>query len=237
MKRLLAVGTALLIAVGVAAAPSFAQDGSVPSRGTLGFVPASNPVHVTSDSAHIMNLTWIAANSPIRLANGSMSASDTVYLRLQYLTLNNLVIAQNVNGRSLSLTNANGGDASTAARIGAAGTTTDAWAQVTSLDLCISAQTLTTLVNSYAASFGANLPNVLTQITDIFGPTGSAAGPCVPLARLLPLLSTIVQAGVPLPSDLPATNIDISLYALNVAAAPGVNSLSLPLAGIGVEND
>lgn len=266
-KRFAAVAVAVLLSIGVAAAPSAAEgdEYSVPERGSLEFVPASNPLNVTADSAHIIDLNWVAANTPIRLANGKMSSSNTTYLRFQYLTADTASITQNVSGRSLSLTNLNGGDPATAARLGSPGSTLDVWTEVVNLDVCITAETLNTIIDSYASQFGAQLDEARSLVTKIFEPfdalpsvglpsvglpsvgqpedaepedeePSGRAGPCVPFADLMPLLTIITQAGVPLPDDLPVENLVLRAYAVNIAAPRGTNTLSLPVAEIAVEN-
>ncbi|MCE5291458.1 MAG: hypothetical protein LLG14_19770 [Nocardiaceae bacterium] len=241
-KRLIAVLVAVFVFIGFATARSMAAgDGySAPDRGTIGFTPSSNSLNVKADSGHLIGLTWVEANKPIRLANGSMSPSDTYYLRFEALTADNVVITQNVNGRSVLLANRNSGDPNTEARLGAEGATTDVWTGVSSLDLCVTAQTFYTIINSYSGAFGGSLASVTGLVAQIFGPLAASpfgnAGPCIGLVKLLPLLAAIVQAGVPLPRDLPAKNIDINVSAANIAAPAGVQSLLLPVARIEVDN-
>ena len=241
-KRFVAVAVAVLVSIGVAAAPSAAEgEGySVPARGTIEFTPASNPLRVTAPAGHLLGASWVQANAPIRLANGKMSAPNTVYLRFEALVADDAAITQSVNGRTLTLTNLNGGDPGTAARIGGAGATVDVWTEVISLDLCVTAETFYTIINGYKSKFGTQLASVLALVAQIFTPVlgtpAGSAGPCVPLVELLPLLSAIVQAGVPLPDDLPAENIEIRAYAVNIAAPAGSTSLDLPVGQAAVEN-
>ncbi|CAM3808545.1 hypothetical protein [Smaragdicoccus niigatensis] len=242
-RRLITVLIAFFVIVGFATARSVAkgEGNAVPARGTIEFTPASNPIRVQAAAGHIFGLTWVDANKSIPLAGGRMSQQDTYYLRFEYLTADGAAITQNVNGRSLTLTNLNGGDPNTAARLGAEGTTVDVWSGVASLDLCVTAETFYTIINGYSGLLGGSVAPATALVASIFAPAVGTplgkAGPCISLVKLLPLLTLLVQAGVPLPNDLPAVNIDLTVYAGNIAAGPGVNALSLPVARLEVAND
>ena len=47
---------------------------------------------------------------------------------------------------------------------------------------------------------------------------------------LLPVLNVLIDHGVPLPEILPAADLDIYVYALNVTTDPGKPSVTLPKA-------
>lgn len=236
-----AYATAVLMAGLVAPHVSASPGDHVKADPAVGFTPASNPVIVHADRGHIINLKRLLGSSRIRLANGTMSPPDTYFLQFEYLLADNAAISQHVNGRSLTLTNLNGRDATTAARLGATGGTMDVWTTIDSLKLCVTPQTFYTVASTYEGMFGGRFAEVWALIATVFepylhGPLKNV-GPCLQLKELVPLLSVFVEAGVPLPDDLPGEKIDLKVYAVHIQAPRTSTSLSLPLAHMAVDND
>jgi hypothetical protein len=187
-----------------------------------GFLPEPTPVEVRSPSLTLSGLSGIAVDRPIPLAGGGESPATTTLLEFSSIQLDDLAITQSKAGPfSLAITNP--GSGTSAAQIGGTGESVQLWGVVTKLDLCLSLDTLQKLVNGYSTLLGS----VLGVVQGLLGKL-AGAGPCVSLIRLLPLLGDLLAAGVPLPGTIPASDLDIDVYALHVVAGSGQTSLNLP---------
>lgn len=204
------------------------------------FVPPPFPVLVESPTVRLSALQKVIASRPVELSDGTMSPPDTVYLRFSQVELDNLKIRElepRLGGQPpyvFTITNA--GSGSQTATIGNKGAVTELWTTVRSLAICITAQTLDTVITTYAGVLGGRVDGLLQLVGSIFGPLAASplgpVGPCVQLPALLPVLEVLLDYGVPLPGVLPVADLDIEVYALSVKTAPNAPSITLPRASI-----
>ncbi|MGI8679658.1 MAG: hypothetical protein ACR2LX_13440 [Jatrophihabitans sp.] len=225
-----AVGpTKLAAAVGLRSSPAMSP----------GFLPEPTPAEVRAPSLRLYSLRTITENAQIPLAGGGQSPSDTILLQFAKIELDDLTIDQARSQSSLgqgsqaiapfNLNIANPGSGADAAVIGGAGENVDLYGVLHSLDFCLSIANLTSLAQGLPV-VGGLLGTVLGLIGKLVPVPiqGGANSPCFPLASLLPIIGALLKAGIPLPSPIPANNLDIDVYALHVTAPSGSTSLELP---------
>lgn len=244
-RRLLLVALAAVVAATTAVGPSrlagavgLASTAAAPAPG---FLPEPAFVKVTAPSLRLTDLSAILEDQPIPLAGGgrspagSVANQGTVLLQFQSIDLDNLTISQSGAGPfSLAITNPGAGDQ--AATIGGPGETSDLWGVLNRLDLCLNISNLEGLAGGLPV-VGGLLSSVLRLIHALVPISSDPnSGPCFSLVSLIPVLSALVKAGIPLPSPIPANNLDIDVYALHVTAPNGSTSLSLPNARLVVGN-
>jgi hypothetical protein len=202
----------LAAAVGLhAAAPSAPQ--------APPFLPEPSFVRVQSPHILLQNLTVVRTNSPIPVVGGTSPANTTLLVASQ-INLDDLQIANTRNGVTLDL--ANPGTGTQSGQVGSAGGTFYLWGVLKSLDFCLSASNLLTLVQGYAGPLGGLLGTLQNLIA------GLPSVGCPPIADLLPILQALSQAGVPLPSSISANNLDIDVYALDIYPGPSGVAVGLP---------
>ncbi|KAA0023825.1 hypothetical protein [Antrihabitans cavernicola] len=244
--RATVVACAALLIVGTAYGPAKVasalglHQAPAPAPESVGYLPPPFPVVVKSPTVRLTNLQKVVVNHPIPLTNGAASPPDTIYLRFNEVDLDNLTITE-LQPRApqeplYSFEIANRGSGAETAAIGNKTATTELWGKVNSLKICITAQTLATVVNTYAGVLGGRLDSLLQLIGSIFAPFANSplgpVGPCVQLTALLPVLEVLIDYGVPLPNVLPVTDLDVNVYALSVATSPDSPSIKLPKAEV-----
>lgn len=234
---LLAVILGLLVAT---IGPSnFASAAPVPNpligRGGPGWLASNNPVELTAHSARIYGLDKVTINSPVRRANGTLSPPDTVFLRVRKIEFDDTVIRSVRPDHTWQLSNLNGIDRTTQFILGndSPSTKTGLWVVPNQLKLCLTPDTLNTLVANYKGVFGGRLDEVLLLISTVFQPYLEGplrnVGPCIPIKELLPILQVLIDAGVPLPDLLPVIKLDITVHAAQVKTPRDQPSVRGPL--------
>lgn len=213
-------------------AAAFGMHRTPAPAGPVGYAASPVPVRVQSPTLRLTGLEKLSVGVPVPLSDGTMSPPDTVYLRFDSIELDDLSISQQQPDYGFVL--ANKGSGRDTAVIGNPASVSELWGRVSSLKLCVTPQTLYTVVTTYAGVFGGGLDGLLKLIGDIFAPFANSplgpVGPCLPLTALLPVLNVLIDHGVPLPEILPAADLDIYVYALNVTTDPGKPSVTLPKA-------
>lgn len=237
------IGISLLIAMSaygpgnVASALGF-RNAPPPPPESVGFVPSTVPARIIAPTARVVGLQKAVVNQVLRLADGSFSV-PTTYLRVDRIELDDVEISHDRGDHKFVIKNPNGGDLTTAAVAGNdQGSIVDLWLDVKSLELCVTPETLYSVVIGYAGVFGGRLDSLLAAIADVFAqfkdrPLGKF-GPCLPLTSLLPVLGVLIDYGVPLPRTLPVANLDVYAVALKVTTDPGKPSITAPLADVAV---
>ncbi|TSD99755.1 hypothetical protein FOS14_10885 [Skermania sp. ID1734] len=206
-----------------------------PPPESVGFLPDPRPIEIISPTARVIGLSKVVPNQALRLADGSMSPPDMLYLRAKAIELDKLSITQLRPGQSkFSLNNKGSGDQAALVGSPSPDSVVEIWVRPVSLKLCVTAQTLKTIIVNYAGVFGGRLDQVLQLLADAFtpfanGPLGPV-GPCLPIQSLLPLIGVLIDYGVPLPAVLPVAGLDLNVYVLKVATSgPQTPSIVLPL--------
>ncbi|MFH5244935.1 hypothetical protein [Antrihabitans spumae] len=238
------IGISLLLAMSaygpgnVASALGF-RNAPPPPPESVGYLPSAVPARIQAPTARVVGLQKAVVNQVLRLADGTNSV-PTTYLRVSRIELDDVEISHDRDDHKFVITNPNGSDLSKAAIAGNdQGSIVDLWLDVKSLELCVTPETLYSVVIGYAGVFGGRLDSLLAAIADVFAqfkdrPLGKF-GPCLPLTSLIPVLGVLIDYGVPLPNTIPAANLDIYAIGLNVTTDPGKPAVTAPVAGVRVE--
>jgi len=236
------VAVALGLLIAAIAGPNLAsagpfridQDANFGKAGP-GWIASNNQVNITAPTARVYKIYKVTNWAPVRRSNGTMSPPDTVFLQVRKLEFDDIKIQSFRPDHTWLMANPNGKDRSSQLIIGNddPNTRVNLWVNVNSLKLCLTPDTLNTLVMGYKGLFGGRLDEVLALIQKVFEPYLAGplknVGPCIPLKELLPLLQVIVDANVPLPEMLPAIKLDIDANAAQVKTRVDLPSVRGPV--------
>lgn len=229
------LGAVALVVAAVLPSNADVADGDVDvaDLAGLGDEPPESPIRFIADGAVFEGVDLIRGREPVQLADGDLSPEDTIHLRMNRLTADNLTVVSEVNGKTITVRNDNRGDPTLAAVAGGADSEVEAWAVVNEMDVCLAPETL------YAAAQGLEKPAAARAlISSAYGryanqPAGRG-GPCIPLSDIAPALIHLTQAGAALPEKIKTENLDLTVFHMTVDQASGLSSLTAPTAVIGL---
>ena len=229
------VGAVALVVAAVLPSIAEAADGDVDvaDLAGLGDQPPESPIRFIADRATFEGVDLIRGRTPLRLANGELSPEDTIYLKMNRLTADNLRVESEVNGTTVTVRNDNRGDPALAAVAGGADSEVEAWAVVNEMDVCVAPEALYAAANGLGRSAEAR-----DLISSAYGryanqPAGRG-GRCIPLSDIVPALMFLTQSGASLPEKIKTENLDLTVFHMTVDQAPGLSSLTAPTAVIGL---
>lgn len=204
-----------------------------------GWRVSNTPLHITAPTAEIYGLSQVVPGARVQQANGQWSDPDTYYLKVRKLELDDIRITSEHADHTWSMANPNGGkkNKSTTFTIGNDDKATQVglWVQITTLKLCITPQTLDTIIYSERGQLGGRLDELIQLVHVVFEPYVHGplqnVGPCIPIKELLPIVGVLLEAGIPLP-ELPVIKLDLHASAVKVETKNSLPSVQGPVAQV-----